>query len=51
MKRGKKGEANLAALISFHYPGKPKYPSSNTFDRKHLSIVLVFSKSKTYTIV
>ena len=51
MKRGKKGEANLAALISFHYPGKPKYQSSNTFDRKHLSIVLVFLKSKTYTIV
>lgn len=51
MKRGEKREANLAALISFHYPGKPKYQSSNIFDRKHLSIVLVFLKSKTYNIV
>lgn len=38
--------AGLAALISFHYTGKPKYQSSNTSDGKHLSIVLVFLKVK-----
>lgn len=51
MKGGGGGEANLAALISFHYTGKPKYQSSNIFDGKHLSIVLVFLKSETYNIV
>lgn len=51
MKRGEKREANLASLISFHFTGKLKYQSSNIFDGKHLSIVLVFLKSETHNII